>query len=226
MIFIQDFFTRNDCYNENKKIVPQGIVVHSTATPGVMARDWKSRWNKSYAKKETTKQKCVHAFVDAKYCVQCLPWDHRGWHGGKGKKGSVNDTHIGFEICEPNGAKYNKNGTAFEIYNVGENRHYFEAIWNNSVELCVMLCKEFNLDPSSIVCHQEAARMGVASNHADVLHWFPLHGKSMDDFRSAVKEKLEQKLYKVQVTFANQANAEILAKELNKSGYNATVVCE
>lgn len=44
---------------------------------------------------------CVHGFISklangsiATY--QTLPWEHRGWHAG----GSVNDTHIGFEICE------------------------------------------------------------------------------------------------------------------------------
>ena len=28
---------------------------------------------------------------------------------------------------------------------------------------------------------------GIASNHADVMHWFPYHGRDMDMFRSAVK---------------------------------------
>ncbi|MBR4870107.1 MAG: LysM peptidoglycan-binding domain-containing protein, partial [Oscillospiraceae bacterium] len=30
----------------------------------------------------------------------------------------------------------------------------------------------------------------IASNHGDVMHWFPKHGKSMDTFRAAVKELL------------------------------------
>ncbi|NCC45244.1 MAG: peptidoglycan-binding protein LysM, partial [Clostridia bacterium] len=41
------FMTRNDCYTAGRKITPKGIMVHSTATPGVMAADWFSRWNKS-----------------------------------------------------------------------------------------------------------------------------------------------------------------------------------
>ena len=35
--------------------------------------------------------------------------------------------------------------------------------------------------------------MGIASNHADVMHWFPKYGKSMDTLRAAVKEKLSEK---------------------------------
>ena len=33
--------------------------------------------------------------------------------------------------------------------------------------------------------------MGIASNHADVGHWWPKHGKSMDDFRADVKTYIE-----------------------------------
>ena len=41
-----------------------------------------------------------------------------------------------------------------------------------------------------IICHCEGHDLGIASNHADVLHWWPKHGKNMDTFRAAVKEKL------------------------------------
>jgi len=51
-----NYMTRNDCYTANRKIMPSGIMVHSTATPGIMAADWFSRWNKSYAKGETDRQ--------------------------------------------------------------------------------------------------------------------------------------------------------------------------
>ena len=55
-----------------------GIMVHSTATPGVMAATG-FRWNKSI---RLVKQigVCVHAFVDDKEVWQYLPWNHRGWH--------------------------------------------------------------------------------------------------------------------------------------------------
>ena len=32
----------------------------------------------------------------------------------------------------------------------------------------------------------------IASNHGDVLHWFPKHGKSMDDFRAAVAAEMKK----------------------------------
>ena len=42
-----------------------------------------------------------------------------------------------------------------------------------------------------VICHQEGARRGIASNHADVLHWFPMHGMTMDDFRADVAQEME-----------------------------------
>ncbi len=43
----------------------------------------------------------------------------------------------------------------------------------------------------NIICHSEGYKQGVASNHGDVMHWFPKHGKSMDTFRADVKALLE-----------------------------------
>jgi len=66
------YMTRNDCYTAGRKITPKGIMVHSTAVPGVMAAEWFSRWNKSYKAGEINRQVCVHAFVDDKEVWQYL----------------------------------------------------------------------------------------------------------------------------------------------------------
>ena len=77
---------------------------------------------------------CVHAFIGkladgtiATY--QTLPWDHRGWHCGSGSKGSGNNTHISFEICE--------DGLTDSAY--------FNKVYNEAVELCAYLCKQYGL---------------------------------------------------------------------------------
>ncbi|MEK3992288.1 MULTISPECIES: N-acetylmuramoyl-L-alanine amidase [Robertmurraya] len=181
------YMTRNDCFTVGKKISPKGIMVHSTATPGVMAADWFSRWNKSYKSGETNRQVCVHAFVDDKEVWQYLPWNHRGWHCG----GTGNNTHIGFEICEPGGFSYGK-GSTMVGYNVAKNESYFRKAWQNAVDLCVMLCQEYELTEEDIICHSEGAKKGIASNHGDVMHWFPKHGESMNSFRAAVKVALNK----------------------------------
>lgn len=179
------YMTRNDCYTANRKITPKGIMVHSTATPGVMAGSWFSRWNKSFKAGEINRQVCVHSFLDDKEIWQYLPWNHRGWHAG----GAANNTHIGFEICEPGGFSY-FGGASMVGYDVKKNESYFRAAWQNAINLCVYLCKEYGLTEKDIISHAEGSKKGIASNHADVGHWFPKHGESMDTFRAAVKAAL------------------------------------
>lgn len=43
-----------------------------------------------------------------------------------------------------------------------------------------------------VICHKEGNLRGIASNHKDVTHWFPIHGKSMDTFRADVAAELAQ----------------------------------
>jgi len=168
------FMTKNDCYKAGRKISPQGIMIHSTATPGVMAADWFSRWNKSYQAGETSRQVAVHAFVDDKEVWQYLPWNHRGWHSG----GRANNTHIGIEICEPGGFSYGR-GSAMVGYDTRKNEDYFRKAWDNAVELCVQLCRTYNLTERDILCHSEGHKKGIASNHSDVMHWFVRPDRAM-----------------------------------------------
>ena len=186
MTLYQQILTQNDCYKAGRTIVPKGVMVHSTGAnnprvaryvPGddVLGRN---TGNNDWDRPGLTK--CVHAFLgkiaDGSIAtVQTLPWNHRGWHAG----GAANNTHIGFEICE--------DGLT--------DASYFQAVYQEAVELTACLCKEYGLDPLAdgvIICHQEGYRRGVASNHADVLHWFPIHGKSMDDFRADVAQEMEE----------------------------------
>ena len=177
--------TENACYKAGKKITVKGIMVHSTGAnnpwlkryvgpdDGKLGKNqYNNHWNTYHP---GGREVCVHGFIGkladgtvATY--QCLPWDHRGWHAG----GSANNTHIGFEICEDDltdGA-------------------YFAKVYKEAVELCAYLCKQYGLTEKNIICHSEGYKQGVASNHGDVMHWFPKHGKSMDTFRAEVKTLL------------------------------------
>lgn len=182
-------FTNNNCYKAGKKITPKGIMVHSTAAnnpnlkryvgpdDGLLGENrYKNYWNVA---KPDGKEKCCHAFIgklaDGSIATyQVLPWNHRGWHCGQGSKGSGNDTLIGFEICE--------DGL--------NNKAYFEKVYKEAVELCVYLCQLYGLTEKNIIDHSEGHKQGIASNHGDVMHWFPKFGKSMDTFRADVKAGL------------------------------------
>lgn len=57
-----------------------------------------------------------------------------------------------------------------------------------------MLCSRFSLDPERpgvVICHAEGHDLGVASNHSDVLQWWPRHGVTMDQFRRDVALAME-----------------------------------
>lgn len=185
----KQYLTKNDCYRAGRTIRPQGVMVHSTGAnnpsvaryvPGddVIGRNqYGNDWDRPGL------EKCAHAFV-GRFAdglvgtVQTLPWNRRGWHCGRGKNGSGNDTHISFEICE--------DGL--------EDASYFKAVYQEAVELTASLCKEYNLDPLAdgvVICHQEGYHRGIASNHGDILHWFPKFGKTMDDFRADVARWME-----------------------------------
>ena len=172
--------TNNDCYRENKKIKPTGIMIHSVGTPQPNAEVFIKLWDKPNV------QVAPHAIVDPVGVFQTLPWTHRGWHAG----GLANGTHIGIEICEPSGFTYGR-ASAMIGYDIVKNTEFFNRIWDNTVELCAKLCFSYGIEPQNIVCHSEGFTRGIAANHADVMHWFPKHGKNMDMFRAAVKDKME-----------------------------------
>ena len=113
--------------------------------------------------------------------VQTMPWNYRPWGCGSGSKGSCNTGWIQFEICED--ALTDKN--------------YFNAVYKEAVELTAYLCTLYGLNPKGtanlngvtvpvILCHADSHKLGLGSNHGDVLHWFKKYGKSMDDVRNDV----------------------------------------
>jgi hypothetical protein len=134
-------------------------------------------------------------------------------------KNANNTGYIGFEICE--------DGLT--------DASYFNAVYMEAVELCVYLCKQYGLTEKNIICHSEGYKLGIASNHGDVMHWFPKHGKSMDTFRADVKAGLAsaapaepttpKKYYRVQVgAYSVKANAEAMLAKIKAAGFTDAFV--
>ena len=174
--------TENDCYQAGRTIVPRGVMVHSTGVAQPDPQVFLRRWNRPGV------EKCVHAFVARDQIIQTLPWTARGWHAGAGREGSANNTHISFECCEPAGHTYQ--GGEMVGYDVQKNRSYFDAIYQNAVRLTARLCRQFSLDPLApgvVICHAEGYELGIASQHGDVLQWWPKHSVTMDRFRQDVR---------------------------------------
>ena len=199
MRLIKCMLTANDCYKAGRTITPKGVMVHSTGANNPLVARYvqpvEGQKDGAQLKAEIGGNRnandwnnpgldvCTHAFVGKLAdggvgTVQTLPWNHRGWHAGTGTSGgSANNTHIAFEICED------------DLTDEG----YFRKVYQEAVELAAMLCKTYNLNPLAdgvVICHSEGYQRGVASNHADVMHWFPKFGKSMDTFRADVSKAM------------------------------------
>lgn len=245
------FLVNNDCYKSGVKITPKGIMVHSTGAnnpnlsryvqpdDGLLGvNNYKTDWNQA---RPGGRQVCVHAFIgklkDGSIATyQTLPFDIEGWHSGSGKNGSANSIgYIGFEICEDGLTDSN----------------YFNKVYKEAVEFTAYLCNLYKLDPmTKVICHSEGYKLGIASNHGDVMHWFPKHGKNMDIFRNDVKAEMSKLntdnktdsntsdsndnnandskvLYRVQVgAYKNKGNAVNMQNKLKDQGIDNFLVYE
>ena len=198
MKLIKCLLTQNDCYKAGRTITPKGVMVHSTGANNPLVARYVQPSNNDPNRDSLQAaiggnrnnndwnnpglDVCTHAFIGKLAdggvgTVQTLPWNYLGWHAGYGKKGSANNTHIAFEICE----------------DALKSSAYFRKVYQEAVELTAMLCKTYNLNPLAdgvVICHSEGCQRGIASNHGDVMHWFPKFNKSMDTFRADVAKAM------------------------------------
>lgn len=180
----QCFLTKNNCYQTGRTIRPTGIVVHSTGAnnpnlkryvqpdDGFLGKNTNNNdWNRGGI------EVCVHAFIGKDAggkvcCYQTLPWNYRPWGCGSGKRGSYNNSHIQFEICEDDLHDYK----------------YYQEAMGMAKKLCAYLCQTHGIGIEHIVSHHEAFLQGCASNHSDCDHWLRQYGDNMDKFRADVKK--------------------------------------
>lgn len=201
--------TNSKCYKQTVKMTPVGILWHSTGANNpwlkryVQPADNSANKNADLNKlgKNTYKNDYNHAslneglnafigkFADGTVgTVQTMPWDYQPWGCGKGSKGSCNSGWIQFEICE----------------DALKDKEYAQKVYDEAVALTAFLCKKYKLDPLGFVtkngvkvpvltCHNDASKLGFASSHSDINHWFPsLLGKNMENVRQDVAAALGQ----------------------------------
>lgn len=199
--------TNSTCYQETRQMDIKGVLWHSTGANNpdlcryVQPTEGAPDYDEAIRKigKNTNGNDWNHHEVDAglnawigKFAdgsigtVQAMPWDFRPWGCGAGDNGSCNNGWIQFEICEDN----------------LKDKDYAAKVFEEGCQLTAYLCRMFKLNPNGkadcggisvpvITCHNEAGKMGLGSNHADINHWFPkLIGKGMPDVRKRVAEIL------------------------------------
>lgn len=209
---LQCLLTNSTCYNGTYVMGEvKGVLWHSTGsanwdlkrfcqpTPGDNGYDYLinylgknyngNDWNSSYVEAGVNAWigKAANGEVTT---VQALPWLYAPWGCGSGWRGSCNNGWIQFEICEPSTNLYDSN--------------YFNAAYKEACELTAYLCVKFGIDPygshyvngaqiPNILCHVDSYNLGMGTGHADVMHWFPIHGKSMDTVRNDVYNLIQNR---------------------------------
>lgn len=241
---LQCFMTQSTCYKGTVKMKPKGVLWHSTGANNPTLKRYvqpddnaKNRnelialigknaygndWNHIY------REAGLNAWIGklasgVVTTIQTMPWDYSPWGCGRGAKGSCNNGWIQFEICE----------------DALKDPVYFKEVYDEACEITAYLCKMFSIDPNgtvvvngvkvpTILCHGDSHKLGLGSNHADVNHWFPKHGKSMATARADVAVLLKGTADKPSVvvpTPSTTANSEkVIWDFLTKKGLNAYAV--
>lgn len=228
MAITKNFFTKSLRITSPVIITPEYVITHSSGV-GYKSKDaLYNAHNKAGAKSE-------HAITDDIGSYWTLPFNYKGGHVGD----LGNSRTVGFEICEPanivyKDAAHTKIDTSKYDPTDPKVKADFEKRYNNAVEVAAFMLKETGLPVDRLISHAEAYKLKLATNHADVGHWFPLFGKSMDTFRADVKKYMtasqpttEGKLVDVQVRQVSKGDKGLpavwtLQRLLSSLGYLGT----
>ena len=253
---IQCMMTQSTCYKGTKKMTVKGVLWHSTGANNPNLKRYVQPDDNAANKAELialigknsygndwnhiTRQAGLNCWIGKLAdgivaTIQTMPWDFKPWGCGSGSKGSCNNGWIQFEICE--------DGLTDPVY--------FKKVYEEACEITAYLCQMFGIDPNgtvdvngvkvpTILCHADSHKLGLGSNHGDVNHWFPKHGKSMATARADVaallkaakpstgtgtQEPAKGTIYRVQCgAYAVKANADKLAAQLEKKGFDTYIV--
>lgn len=243
---LQCMMTQSTCYKGTKKMTVKGVLWHSTGANNPTLRRYVQPDDNAKNRAELLKKigkntynnDWNHIYVEAGLnawigeladetitTIQTMPWDYRPWGCGSGSKGSCNDGWIQFEICEDSLS----------------NKTYFNKVYKEACELTAYLCTLYKLDPKGyttlngvkvpvILCHADSHNLGLGSGHADVMHWFKKHGKTMNDVRNDVAKLMNvtttkpttstattSELYRVRKSWADAASQKGAFKDKNNA---------
>lgn len=181
------YATQNGAYKSGRTIAPVGCVNHSVGCAQPSAEVFFGLMNKGGAGWG------VNALLGDFHkgpgrILLVLPLTCRPWGCGVGSKGSWNNTRIQWEVCEPSGHTYA--GGTMIAYDAAKNADYFRRMWTLLVKWNVYCAVKIGYTADTINDHAESCRAGYGSNHADMGHWLPKHGKSMAALRAEVADIL------------------------------------
>ena len=153
------FITKN---RSRKVLIPMGIVIHETATPGATAENEYNFFNSA------DRNASAHGFVDWKEYIQTIPYDEVAWHAGY----TANYQYIGIEMCH------------------ATNKADFEKVWNNTIEIVVEIMNRYGFSVNDVTTHDEVSRRWGETDHTDPTGYFKKFGKTFDDFKRDLNARI------------------------------------
>lgn len=149
--------------NRSKELlVPTGIVLHETATPGATAENEYKFFNSG------DRNASAHGFVDWSGYVQTIPYDEVAWHAGY----TANHKYIGIEMCH------------------AVSKADFEKVWNNTIEVFAELMRKYGFSVSDITTHDEVSKRWGETDHTDPTGYFKKFGRTFDDFKCELNARI------------------------------------
>ncbi len=147
-----------------ERLNPSGVVVHETATPGATARDEFMFFNTG------DRGASAHGFVDWNEYIQTVPYTEIAWHAGP----SANRRYIGIELCH------------------AETLEEFIKVWDNAASVIASIFSYFGWEVTkdTLLSHNEVSLRFLETDHTDPTGYFKKFGRTMEDFRTAVKNEI------------------------------------
>lgn len=184
-------------YNRSgARLNPMGVVVHETATPGATARDEFNFFNTG------NRDASAHGFVDWNEYIQTVPYTEIAWHAGP----TANRRYIGIELCH------------------AESAEEFIKVWDNAVMVIASIFSYFGWEVTkdTLLSHSDVSLRWGETDHTDPIGYFKKFGKTMEDFRAAVKNEIIGGLNMTQYEELSEKIAQMQGKldRINTFKYN------
>ncbi len=143
-------------------LTPLGLVIHTTANPGVGDERHFEYWNAA------DRGSSAHLVVDWDSATELIPWRpgeaEMAWHAGP----EANRRFLGLEICET------------------DDPAQFERTWSNAVDVAVQVLQAHFWGPERLLPHAAVTWWFGGTDHADPLPWLARWGRTWGDLVHAV----------------------------------------
>ena len=175
---------------------PSYVVIHETANPGATARNHRDYWSRE-------DDYAVHYVADWTGDVyHCVPDDRLCWQVGNG-----NAYVVGIELCH------------------ATNQSDFERVWQVGVEWAAWMLKRKGWGVDKLISHNDCTNWWGGSDHTDPLGYFEEYGKSWQQFKDEVAERMDDEMTNDQIKLLAQeiaiAQAEYMANDDNEAAWGA-----